>query len=231
MAWDPPDHIDIEEVEEAAREMGHLPEKSGEEYDQYLREETDVNVTGVPERVGDYLDPYAESAWVQGEGKYFCPAMDLRTEAPFDGKIGPEDWQDHIAVLVGQLDLVLPDFEDQYEGTGALNFTDVVRLEVYNQILGFKNAPQLRSHLLRSTGRDDFPVHKIFGFEEIAHQNTIRKARKRRFGPGPTEFIKRWARRIEIIGVKRRYRFPEVEDKRLINNGGITDVPIELKRG
>ena len=53
MAWDQPDHIDIEEVNEAAHEMGHLSERSGEEYGQCLGEETDVRVYAIPARVDD----------------------------------------------------------------------------------------------------------------------------------------------------------------------------------
>jgi len=120
-----------------------------------------------------------------------------------------DEWPRHIAVLVSNLAHILPPFKDPYEGSGALDFRDLVRLEVYNQILGFKNAPQLCRHLIRLNARHDFPVHEVLGLESIPHQNTIRKAQKNRFGPGPSEFIARWARRIEMIGVMRGYEFPE----------------------
>jgi len=48
VAWNPPEYVDIEEVEEAAREMGFLPEKSGQEYIDHLRDETDVQ-DSIPE--------------------------------------------------------------------------------------------------------------------------------------------------------------------------------------
>lgn len=225
MAWNPPDYVDIEEVEKAAREMGYVSDKPADEYFQDLRD-SGVTVFGVPERVSDYFNPQAEN-WTEP----MFPAMDM-PGGPLRTPIDPADeWTRHIAVLVSNLTHVLPDFEDPYESDSALDFRDLVRLEVYNQILGFKNAPALRRHLFRSKAQEDMPVHKLLGFEEIPHQNTIRKAQNERFTPGASEFVKRWARRIETIGVMRDYTFPTVSEKRLSNNGGVTSMPIERKRG
>ena len=225
MAWDPPEGIDIEEVEAVARGMGFIPEKTGEEYLQELRESS-VNVIDAPERVSHYVDPQAETFT-----EPIVPAMDL-PGGPLRTPIDPADhWIRHIAVLVAQLGYILPPFEDPYDGSGSLDFSDVVRLEVYNQIMGFRNPPQLRRHLIRSRSQHDFPVHEVLGLDSIPHQNTIRKAQKKRFTPGAAEFVKRWARRIEMIGVMRGYEFPDVPDKRLSNNGGITEISIEKKRG
>ena len=224
--WDPPKHVDLDEVIEVAEEMGYLPDKSGQEYIDYLREDTDVTVIGTPERVRAFFNPQAEH-WTEP----MYPAMDM-PGGPLRKPLDPADeWTRHIAVLVSNLAHILPLFEDPYDGSGAVDFRDLVRLEVYNQILGFKNAPQLRRHLIRSNSRHDFPVHEVLGLESIPHQNTIRKAQQKRFGPGASEFIARWARRIEMIGVMRGYEFPEVDDKRLSNNGGILEIPVELKRG
>jgi len=57
MVWNPPDYVDIEEVEKVAREMGYLPEKSGKEYIDNLREDTDVTVMGTTERVPSFFNP------------------------------------------------------------------------------------------------------------------------------------------------------------------------------
>jgi hypothetical protein len=226
VAWNPPEGVDLDEVIEVAEEMGYLPDKSGQEYIDHLRENTDVDVMGTPERVRSFFNPQAEH-WTEP----MYPALDM-PGGPLRKPIDPADeWTRHIAVLVSNLSHVLPEFEDPYKGSGALDFRDLVRLEVYNQILGFKNAPQLRRHLIRSNARQDFPVHEVLGLESIPHQNTIRNAQQERFGPGASEFIARWARRIEMIGVMRGYEFPKVDDKRLSNNGGILKIPVELKRG
>jgi len=226
VAWNPPEYVDLDEVIEVAEEMGYLPDRSGQEHIDYLREDTDVTVMGTPERVRSFFNPQAET-WTEP----MYPAMDM-PGGPLHTPLDPDDeWTRHIAVLVSNLAHVLPGFEDPYEGSGALDFPDLVRLEVYNQIMGFRNAPQLRRHLFRSNARHDFPVHKVLGLDSIPHQNTIRDAQQERFGPGASEFIARWARRIEVIGLKRGYRFPDVDEKRLSNNGGITEVPIERKRG
>jgi len=226
VAWNPPEYVDLDEVIEVAEEMGYLPDRSGQEHIDYLREDTDVTVMGTPERVRSFFNPQAET-WTEP----MYPAMDM-PGGPLRKPLDPaDDWIRHIAVLVSNLAHILPPFEDPYDGSGALDFRDLVRLEVYNQILGFKNAPQLRRHLIRSNARHDFPVHKVLGLESIPHQNTIRDAQQERFGPGASEFIARWARRIETIGIVRGYEFPEVEPKQLSNNGGITDIPVELKRG
>jgi hypothetical protein len=225
VSWNPPEGIDIEEVEEVTREMGYISDKSPEDYFRDLRE-SGVTVFGVPERVNRYFDPQAEN-WTEP----MYPAMDM-PGGPLRKPIDPADeWIRHIAVLVAQLGHILPPFDDPYDGSGSLDFSDVIRLEVYNQIMGFRNPPQLRRHLMRSRAQHDFPVHEVLGLDSIPHQNTIRKAQKRRFTPGAAEFVKRWARRIEMIGVMRGYDFPDVPDKRLSNNGGITEIPVEKKRG
>jgi len=225
VAWNPPEGIDIEEVEAAAREMGYVSDKSAEEYFRDIRE-SGINVIDVPERLNYYLDPQADNFTHP-----MFPGMDL-PGGPLRKPIGPGDeWIRHIAVLVAQLGHILPPFEDPYDGSGALDFPDVIRLEVYNQIMGFRNPPALRRHLMRSKAQHDFPVHEVLGLNSIPHQNTIRKAQQQRFGPGASEFVKRWARRIEMIGVIRSYEFPEVDDKRLSNNGGITEISVEKKRG
>lgn len=41
MAWNPPEGVDLDEVIEVAEEMGYLPDKSGQEYIDHLREDTD----------------------------------------------------------------------------------------------------------------------------------------------------------------------------------------------
>jgi len=60
VVWDLPKYVDLDEVIEVAEEMGYLPNKSGQEYIDHLREDTDVTVMGTPERVRSFFDPQAE---------------------------------------------------------------------------------------------------------------------------------------------------------------------------
>jgi len=72
VSWGPPEGIDIEEAVAVAEEMGYLPDRSGQEYIDHLREETDVTVMGMPERVRSFFDPQAEN-WTDP----MFPAMDM----------------------------------------------------------------------------------------------------------------------------------------------------------
>jgi hypothetical protein len=60
VAWDPPEHVDLDEVINAAGEIGYLPDKSGQEYIDHLHEDTDVTVMGTPECVRLFFNPQAE---------------------------------------------------------------------------------------------------------------------------------------------------------------------------
>lgn len=142
--------------------MGYLPDKSGQEYINHLRESTDIDVMGTPERVRSFFNPQAEY-WTEP----MYPALDM-PGGPLRKPIDPiDEWTRHIAVLVSNLLYVLYDFEGPYKRSGALDFRDLARLEVYNTILGFKNTPQVRRHLIRSNTRQDFPVREVLGLEHI----------------------------------------------------------------
>jgi hypothetical protein len=124
VAWDPPEGITLNEVIEVAEEMGYLPDKSGQKYIDYLREDTDVTVMGTPERVRSFFNPQAEH-WTEP----MYPALDM-PGGPLRKPLDPADeWTRHIAVLVSNLAHILPPFEDPYDGSGALDFRDLVRLE------------------------------------------------------------------------------------------------------
>lgn len=73
MAWDPPEHVDLDEVIKLAEEMGYLPDKSGQEYIDHLREDTDVTVMGTPERVREFFNPQTEQ-WTK---PMFPPLLDM----------------------------------------------------------------------------------------------------------------------------------------------------------
>jgi len=182
------------------------------------------------ERVQEYVDPGSDADFLKGRWGFLHAASDLPQDGlnPFDG----EKWPRHIAVLAGHVDWTKPPYEDDNsKRRDAILYGKIVRLAVYNQIIGLKNTPQLRSHLLRSKTQDEVPVHRILGFDSIPHQNTIRKAFNERMGRTMQEFVKNAARRVEIAGIKRAYEFPEVDEDRLTNNGGVTEIPVELKRG
>jgi len=184
----------------------------------------------VHKRVHEYVDPASDADFLKGRWGYLHAASDLPQDSlnPFDG----EKWPRHIAVLAGHVDWTNPPYEDDNSKCrDAILYGKIVRLAVYNLIIGFKNPPQLRSLLLRSKAQDEVPVHKILGFDSIPHQNTIWKAFNERMGRTMQEFIKNAARRIETAGIKRGYEFPEVDEDRLTNNGGVTEIPVELKRG
>jgi hypothetical protein len=177
-----------------------------------------------------YADPAADADFLKGEWGFLNAASDL-TKGNLN-PFGAEEWPRHIAVLVGAVDWTNPPYQDDNsKRRDAILYGKIVRLAVYNQIIGFKNAPQLRSHLLRSKTQDEAPVHEILGFDSIPHQNTIRDAFNDRMGRAIQEFVKNAARRIETVGIKRGYEFPEVDEDRLTNNGGVTEIPVELKRG
>jgi hypothetical protein len=117
--------------------MDYLPDKSGQEYIDYLREDTDVTVMGTSERVSSFFNPQAEH-WTEP----MYPTMDM-LGSPLQKPLSPTDeWTRHIAVLVSSLAHIMPLFENPYDSSGALDSHDLVRFEIYNQILGFKNAPQ-----------------------------------------------------------------------------------------
>lgn len=230
MKGDLPDHLSREDFNELLREE-YPPDKTPEERNEFLRESADHGIETPADRAEEYLDPATDSVYVEGKGRFMMAAMDMPTEK-LKLPLCPEDeWSQHIAVLVSLLEYALPDIEDPYDGTGALEFIDMLRLEVYDQIMGFENAPQLRSHLMRSDAQHDYPVHRVLGLDDIPHTNTIREARQERFDRTASEFVTLWARRIENIGIQRGYHFPEIDDERLTNNGGITEIPVELKRG
>lgn len=143
----------------------------------------------------------------------------------------PPEWVHHVASLVAVLQEKMRELDDEYGSDDALDFYHVVSLEVYRQIAGIRNYPQLRSHLLRAYHREGIPVYQMLGLSDVPHPNTLRKASKRRFNRHTSEFIKRWARILERIAIERGYAFPDVAPRRLSNNGGVVSIPVELKRG
>jgi hypothetical protein len=182
------------------------------------------------DRLPTYINPNADADFLRGEWGFIHTANDLWgcDLNAFEG----EEWRRHIAVLAGHADQGLaPWQDDNTKRRDALMYGPVIRLAVYDQILGFRNAPQLRRHLVRSNAQDDVPVHKILGFDSIPHQNTIRDSLNDRMGPRMTEYVKNTARKLEIAGIKRGYEFPDIDERRLSNNGGITEIPVERKRG
>ena len=58
VTWDLPEHVDLDEVIKVAEEMGYLPNKSGQEYINHLREDMDLTVMGTLERVRAFFNPY-----------------------------------------------------------------------------------------------------------------------------------------------------------------------------
>lgn len=148
-----------------------------------------------------------------------------------DAETHPE-YTHHIAALVGMLDHRTVYIDDEYNfRREPEDFGAVVCAEIYRQVLGIKNYPQLVGHLRRMKYVQEMPIHEALGFDEIPHENTFRKASDERFNDEAVEFIKRWADRLSQLGLKRGYEFPDLDQGRLTNNGGILDIPVELKRG
>jgi len=109
VAWNPPEGVDLDEVIEVAEEMGYLPDKSGQEYIDHLREDTDVTVdTGLQ-------DPFEFEAFSGAPGRR------RRTGQRFDSIIPQRDEED--------FGLELPFDEDSdLEDTGILSADEVRRL-------------------------------------------------------------------------------------------------------
>lgn len=154
-------------------------------------------------RLQTYIDPNADSEFLKGEWGFIHAANDLWGCDLNGFKV--DEWRRHIAVLTGDQGLA-PWKDDSTKRRDALLYDPVVRLAVYDQILGFRNAPQLRRHLVRSNAQNDVPVHKILGFDSILHQNTIRGSLNDRMGPRMTEYVTNTARKLSLstccIGLK-----------------------------
>ena len=149
-------------------------------------EEEPNEIPPAHDRLPTYIDPNADADFLKGEWGYIHTASDLWgcDLNAFEG----EEWRRHIAVLAGHADQGLaPWRDDNTKRRDALLYAPVIRLAVYDQILGFRNPPQLRRHLIRSNAQDDVPVHKILGFDSIPHQNTIRNSLNDRMGSRMTE--------------------------------------------
>jgi hypothetical protein len=137
----------------------------------------------------------------------------------------------HVALLVGAFRREMRGLDDEYEAANADPLEAAVALEIYRKLTGIKNSPQLMGHLRVSKYQDDRPIHEILALGEIPHPNTLDNARKNRFNREISEFISHWVMRLGTIAAQHDLVFPDVDDKRLYNNGGVTEVPIESKRG
>lgn len=138
---------------------------------------------------------------------------------------------DHMAALVGLLHMRMSDLTDEYESDDSIPFQGVVAAEIYRQLLGFKSPRQLVRHFRQSDYKQNVPVHELLGLSSIPHYNTLQNAINDRFNTHTCEFIKRWSNILGVVGLRRGYYFPDIEDRQLSNNGGITEISIERKRG
>gem|GEM_PF-2585940 len=189
--------------------------------------------TGLDGFVDDYLSPGTEPP-------YTDRLLAIRHAEQRYGSLHPDDLAEyirsgapdlnHVASLVAVLQRKMRPLDDQYDRIDALPFTAVVSLEVYREILGIDSPVHLQGHLRRQVA-DGFRVHEFFGLDSIPHPNTLRKAEKERFDKHTNEFIARWGRTLTQIATRRGFYIPDVDEDRLSNNGGVTDIPIELKRG
>jgi len=142
------------------------------------------------------------------------------------------EWEsNHVALLVGAFRREIRDLDDEYDASNALPLESVVGLEIYRKLTGIKNSPQLVGHLRKSKFQDDRPIHELLRLGSIPHPNTLDNARKNRFNREVSEFISHWVIRLGTIAARNDMEFPDVDERRLYNNGGITEIPIESKRG
>lgn len=175
----------------------------------------------------DFLDPDGDESPYLG----FPGALTQDDLGVEEGEKIPEWRRNHVAYVVGMLGEEIKPLDDRYDRDDSLPFRAVVCAEIYRQITGIKNHPQLVSHLRRKKHRDDVPLYKMLGFESIPHPNTLREATGRRLNRDGIEFVKHWTHRAERVAINKGYYFPDINDKRLSNNGGIIEIPVELKRG
>jgi len=138
---------------------------------------------------------------------------------------------DHIGALVGLLHMRMSDLSDEYDSDDSISFKGAVAAEIYRQLIGFKNPRQLVRHFRQSNYQGGVPVHELLGLSSIPHYNTLQNAINERFNSHTCEFIKRWSNILGVVGLRRGYYFPDIEDRQLSNNGGITEISIEQKRG
>lgn len=159
--------------------------------------------------------------------------LDLSVTVPDTKELGQTDVPYavfHVAALIGEFHDKMRVLDDKYDRDDALDFDGMVALEIYRQILAIKNAPQLRGHL-RWSETHGIPVAGMLGLDTIPHQNTIRRAQKERFDRDASELIGQWANLLTQLAVTYDFTIPKVQDKRLSNNGGITEISVERKRG
>ena len=174
----------------------------------------------------DYVYP-ADQRWLEEGG----PKVKPKTERDHRAITRNTEWRTHIATLVGLWRFDTRSLPDPYKKHNKLYFGPIVRAEIYRIITGIKNYPKLISHFRRSAFQDNRPVHVLLGFEDIPKRSALQKADKRRFTPQSREFISYWARKLARIAITHGFDYPDIQDDYLSNNGGVTEVPVESKRG
>ena len=174
----------------------------------------------------DYIIP-ADQRWLEEGG----PKLKPQTER--DRRMLAENpaWRTHLVTLVGLWRFDTRSLPDPYEKHNSLYFDPVVRAEIYRIITGIKNYPKLIGHFRRSAFQNDLPVHMLLGFKEIPKRSTLRKAKNKRFTLQTREFISYWARELARVAITNGFDYPDIKDDFLSNNGGVTEVPVESKRG
>jgi hypothetical protein len=169
----------------------------------------------------------ADRRWLEEGGL----KIKARTERDAKKLRENQAWHNHLATLVGLWRFDTRSLPDPYDKHNKLYFGPVVRAEIYRRITGIKNYPKLIGHFRRSTFQDDLPVHVLLGFDDIPSRSTFRTADQERFTPETREFISIWAQLLARYAIQGGFEYPDIEDDYLANNGGITEVPVESKRG
>lgn len=169
----------------------------------------------------------ADQRWPKSGG----PKVKPKTERDARALAENPTWRTHLATLVGLWRFDTRSLPDLYEKHNSLYFGPVVCAEIYRIITGIKNYPKLIGHFRRSAFQDDLPVHVLLGFEDVPKRSTLRKAEKKRFTLQTCEFMSYWARKLARIAITHGLDYPHIEDDYLSNNGGVTEVPVESKRG
>ena len=188
-----------------------------------------VDLSNLYEDIFQTETPTAEPIWVFLESAESAAKIGTAPSVP--EYLGWLNDKDDLAALLALIRRKLSELPDPYEDSNALPFPSVILAEIYRQITGIRNYPQLVGHFRRQTYQANVPIHKRLGFESIPGVNTLRKASKERFTRRTNERISYWALHLTQVAIKHEFEFPETDEKRLANNGGIVKVPIELKRG
>lgn len=138
---------------------------------------------------------------------------------------------DDLGALLTVVERKLSELEDPYEDSNSLSFGSVALAEVYRQITGIKNYPQLVGHFRRLKYVEDIPIHQRLGFDSIPSANTLRKAQKKRFTSHTNERLDYWASHLTHIALNHGFELPNPDEELLVNNGGVLSIPIGVKRG